>query len=330
MTDMQTTSDRTNARQDPSGRLTGSNEGSGVFRDPAKMVLLFNAAKALASTRELDQLLNVIVSEVQGVLQCEGAGVLLYDPERDDFYWRSVQDKESFLASAREEIRIPKDKGVCGWVFRRGEPALIHDAANDPRIYRGVEEKSGFTTRNMVCVPLQARDKPLGVLYALNKIETSFSEDDVEIMTALSVNVALAVENASYYESLVNSHRELERLNLVKNRMLNHLSHELKTPLAIIDASLKIMERRLEKRGVSSIDFPLERIYRNLNRLQTIEKQASHIVEEKEYPEREIILDFLSHLEDWMDIQSEEETRFGRSHQLFAEKNPGVLSRQVS
>jgi signal transduction histidine kinase len=285
----------------------GIHVDSGVFRDPAKMVLLFNAARALASTRELDQLLSVIVSEVQQVLQCEGSGVLLYDPAKDDFYWRSVTDKESFLASAREEIRIPKDRGVCGWVFSRGEPALIHDAANDPRIYRGVEEKSGFTTRNMVCVPLQAREKPLGVLYALNKIDNSFSRDDVEILMALGNYVALALENASYYESLMDSHMELERLNRVKNRMLNHLSHELKTPLAVIEASLKIMERRLEKWGVSSVDFPLERIYRNLSRLQTIEKQVGHIVEERDYPEQEIILDFLFHLEDWIDITREEE-----------------------
>ena len=270
------------------------------------MVLLFNAAKALASTRELDQLLNVIISEVQQVLQCEGSGVLLYDPEKDDFYWRSVKDKESFLASAREEIRIPKDKGVCGWVFSRGEPALVHDAVNDPRLYRGVEEKSGFTTRTMVCVPLQAREKTLGVLYALNKIDDSFSQDDVEILMALANYVALALENASYYESLANSHRELERRNRVKNRMLNHLSHELKTPLAVMEASLKIIERRLEKWGVSSVDFPMERVYRNLARLQIIEKQVAHIVEDNEYPEREIILDFLSHLEDWMDITAEE------------------------
>ena len=45
--------------------------------DPAKLVLLFNASNALASTTDLDHLLAVIVAEVQIVLNCEGAGVLL-------------------------------------------------------------------------------------------------------------------------------------------------------------------------------------------------------------------------------------------------------------
>lgn len=183
-------------------RPAAEGETCRVFIDPAKMILLFNASKALASTTDLDQLLSIIVSEVQTVLGCEGAGVLLYDGERDDFYWRSVQDKESYLSSAREEIRIPRDRGVCGWVFNSGEPALVHDAANDPRLYREVEEKSGFTTRNMICVPLQTREKRQGVLYALNKVDGSFTDEDVEIMMALSSSVVLALEHAAYYESL--------------------------------------------------------------------------------------------------------------------------------
>jgi len=154
----------------------GDDREAGAALDPAKMVLLLNASRALVSTRDVDQLLSVVNSEVRNVLDCEGAGVLLYDEEHDDFYWRSVQDDRSFLASAQDEIRIPKDKGVCGWVFQRGEPALVHDAANDPRLYRTVDEKSGFSTRNMVCVPLQTRERRLGVLYALNKTDGSFTE----------------------------------------------------------------------------------------------------------------------------------------------------------
>ena len=300
------------------GESSASVEASRI--DPTMMVLLFNASKALASTTDLDQLLSVIVSEVQNVLHCEGAGVLLYDEEKKDFYWRSVQDKGGFFSSARENIRIPKDQGVCGWVFATGQPALVHDAANDPRIYRQVEYKSGFTTRNMICVPLRTRDKQLGVLYALNKIDGSFTHEDVEIMQALSSNVALSLENASYYESLVKSHRELDRLNRVKNKILNHLAHELKTPLAIIEASLRIMERRLEREGVSWDKIPFERIGRNLERLKTIEKQVGHIVEEKEFPERQIVSAFLDHLGDFIEIEQEDEPRLKEALETLRHK----------
>jgi signal transduction histidine kinase len=288
--------------------------------DPAKLVLLFNASKALASTTDLDQLLAVIVGEVQNVLNCEGAGVLLYDRERDDFFWRTVRDKESFLSSAQEEIRIPKNQGVCGWVFSSGEPALVNDALNDPRVYREVDTKSGFVTRTMICVPLQTREKRLGVLYALNKIKGLFTDEDVEIMVALSSNVALALENASYYESLINSHKELERLNRVKSKMLNHLSHELGTPLAIVEASLKILQRRLEASGVADDQSAFDRIMRNIGRLKTIERQVSHIVEEKEYEQRQTISSLLNYIEELIEIEREEQPRLREALELLSNK----------
>jgi signal transduction histidine kinase len=288
-------------------RRGGREFGSQALRDPAKLILLFNASKALASTSDLDQLLAVIVGEVRFVLNCEGAAVVLYDPEKDDFYWRTVEDKGDFLASAREEIRIPKDQGVVGWVFSTGEPALINDAANEPRLYRPVEDKSGFRPRNLICVPLQTKDKRLGALYALGKVEGSFTDEDVEIMEALSSSIALALDNASYYESLMKSHTELERLNRVKTKMLHHLSHELMTPLAVIEASLRLMERRLHAERVDASGLPFERIRRNLERLKTMEKQVSFIIEEKEYEQRELIVACLDTLNDFMEITEEEE-----------------------
>jgi len=303
--------------------------GSEAVIDSAKLTLLFNASKALAVTTDLDQLLNVIVAEVRKVLECDGAGVALYDEEKDDFYWRIIQDKGSLLASARDEIRIPKDKGVCGWVFETGRPALVHDAANDPRLYRPVEDKSGFTTRNMICVPLKTRENSMGVLYALNKVADSFNGDDVEILAALSGNVALAMENASRYEDLMKSHKELERLNLVKNRILNHLSHELKTPLAIIEASLKIMQRKLKIEGLVADRFPFERIFRNLDRLKIVEKQVGHIVEEKEYPQRETVSAFLDNLSDLLDIQSEEEPWLADAIDALKRKMDELFPRKI-
>lgn len=313
MTEMRRAPDATEPQSKSEKPSEKSEAGRRGLHDPAKLVLLFNASKALASTTDLDQLLQVIVGEVKDVLDCEGAGLVLYDEEKDDFYWRSVEDKERFLSSARDEIRIPRDQGVCGWVFNTGEPALIHDAVNDPRVYRQVETKSGFLTRTMVCVPLKTREKNLGVLYALNKNEGSFTKEDVEILVALSGNVALALENASYFDSLTKSHAELERLNRVKNKILHHLSHELKTPLAIIEASLRTVARRLEMEGLNPERFPFDRILRNLGRLKTIEKQVGHIVEEKEFPERQLISLFLDHLKDFVEIEEEEEPRLGEA-----------------
>lgn len=323
--------DRSTSGQSTPAKATTSASG-GTVLGRGKLSLLFNASKALVSTTDVDQLLAVIIGEVRKVLECEGAAVVLNDPEKDDFYWRSVQDAQSLLSSARESIRIPKDRGVAGWVFQTGEPALINDAATDHRIYRTVEDRSGFRTRNMICVPLKTRENALGVLYALNKAHGPFTDEDVEILVALSGNVALALENAAHYESLTQSHRELERLNRVKNKMLNHLSHELKTPLAIVDASLRILQRKLE--GIESLpaDLPFERICRNLERLKTIERQVGHIVEERDTPYRRTISSFLDDLMDLMEVRKEEHPHLGEALEIIArtieEQFPGKIEQK--
>lgn len=287
---------------------------------PEKITLLYNAARALASTTSLDHLLAIVSTEVQKALGCEGVGVVLYDPERDDFYWRSVQDRDRLLSSAKEEIRIPKDKGVGGWVFETGKPALVHDAAKDPRLFRQVETRSGFTTKNMICVPLEASERRLGVLYALNKIKASFTEEDVEILLALAGNVALALENATFYDELKKAYEELARLNHVKNKMLHHLSHELKTPVAVSEATLGIIKRKLERIGVQVEELPFERLARSLERLKTIEKQVSHIVERKDYGEGRIMVDFLENLKDFAELQQDEYPRFKEAIELLKSK----------
>ncbi len=293
--------------------------------DPAKLLLLFNASKALASTTNLDQLLDIIVAEVQTIIECDGAGVLLYDEEKDDFYWRTVSDKQSFLASASDTIRIPKDRGVCGWVFNHGTPALVHDAATDPRLYREVDTKSGFRTRNMVCTPLQSGEKSLGVLYALNKTVGNFSEHDVEILMALSSNVALALENASFLERLTNSNVELQRLNRAKDKMLHHLSHELKTPIAIVDATLSVIKKKLEKAGLDPQRFPFERVTRNLDRLKTIEQQVMHILDGKDYTEKKVSEAFLDYIEDFLEIQEDEQPQLSLALKGIRQRIMGIF-----
>lgn len=288
--------------------------------DPTKMMLLFKASKTLASTVDQDELLGAIGTEVRNVLDCEGTGVVLYDEESGDFYWKSVQDKESLLSSVRERIRIPKDSGVAAWVFTEGKPALIHDATTDPRIYRGVETESGFMTRTMICVPLRTAEKSLGVLYALNKVEGRFTDEDVEILMALSTNIALALDHATQYDNLKKSHQELERLNRVKNKILNHLSHELKTPIAIIEASLAIIQRKLAAQSVPLEEAPVSRITRNLGRLKVIEKQVGHIVEEKDIPARKDMARLLDLLKDLMEIEGEEDPEIHKALEALARK----------
>jgi len=58
--------------------------------------------------------------------------------------------------------------------------------------------------------------------------------------------VALSIENARFAKELSEAYKEVSSLNRAKDRIIDHLSHELKTPVSILIASLKLMSRRLE------------------------------------------------------------------------------------
>ncbi len=77
-------------------------------------------------------------------------------------------------------------------------------------------------------------------------------------------------------EALVQSHRQLEQLNRAKTRAVNHISHELKTPLAVIRGNVRLLHRRLRAmRPGESFTAILEAMERNLDRLSLMQKQAT-------------------------------------------------------
>jgi hypothetical protein len=79
----------------------------------------------------------------------------------------------------------------------------VNDVQHDPRFARAADKKSGFVTRNMVCVPVKAKDKLLGVLQAINKKDSAlFTQEDLQDFVSLGNQVGIAIENANLYEEI--------------------------------------------------------------------------------------------------------------------------------
>ncbi len=135
---------------------------------------------------------------------------------------------------------------MSGQVFQTGEPALTNNPVDNPQFFKPFETRTGFTIRNEIIVPLNTREKTIGVLVVMNKREGQFTEEDVQVLSSLAGVVALALENATFFDELMNSYRELEDLNRVKSKILNHLSHELKIP-SPFSAALSLLWKRNSK-----------------------------------------------------------------------------------
>ena len=101
------------------------------------------------------------------------------------------------------DIRIKPGQGIAGWVAENHEPLIVPDVRTDQRFYDGVDAITGFETRSILCVPLKAKTKLIGVLEAINKTDgTRFTESDALMLSIFGAQAAMAIENARLYGEL--------------------------------------------------------------------------------------------------------------------------------
>ncbi|MEI6127748.1 MAG: GAF domain-containing protein, partial [Pseudomonadota bacterium] len=235
----------------------------------------------VTSILNMDELFEAIIEQTNQIMDTERSTVFLHD-EKSGTLW-------SFVATAMEKntIRIDSSYGVAGWVFQNREALILNDPYNDALFYGDIDSQSGFKTKNILCVPLiSRRGNCIGVFQTLNKKTGVFNENDTELLVSLSHYVAIALENANLYE-------ELKELDKVKERIINHLSHELKTPLAVLLAVLGQVSKKLTETGLDGLDKTIDRGRRNLNRLLDLQAKVDDIVSLKSAQEKQHLVKLL-------------------------------------
>ncbi len=162
-----------------------------------KLTALLDVGKAMASERNLDRLLQLILSEVTKVMEADRSSLFLVDRERNQLWSKIAQ------GLAVREIRIKIGMGISGFVAQTGKTVNIQDAYNDPRFNQETDRRTGYRTHTILCAPmLNKMNDVIGVLQVLNKRAGVFTREDEELLLALSSQAAVAIENAILYEDI--------------------------------------------------------------------------------------------------------------------------------
>jgi GAF domain-containing protein len=164
---------------------------------------LIDSSVRLNSMFNLPELLQTIMQTAADLLQAGAASLLLYDEVNKELTFDiAVGD----TADQVKTLRMPADKGIAGWVLQNQKPAVVHDAHKDKRFADSIDRALGLTTRSILAVPLNSRDRVLGVIEVINKkTRTGFSERDVEVASAFAAQAAVAIDNAHLYEKLADT-----------------------------------------------------------------------------------------------------------------------------
>ena len=270
--------------------------------------VLLRISTALPAYPELEKLLDYISDEIRVIMNTEVALVILLDEERNEFSYVGVAHDTPATEKRIKEFRFPADRSVAGKVVRTGEPIIVSDTSREPDFYPGVDQKIGYITRNMLEVPLRGRDQIIGVLCARNKKEGEFDRTDVELLTMIAGTVALFIENARVSEQLRSAYRQVTSLNKAKEKAINHLSHELKTPLSVLKASLSFLEKKMKALPEAVWKTGVERARRNLNRILDIQHQAEDIMMDRPYKMHGLLSLLLDECTDLLEVLAADET----------------------
>jgi PAS domain S-box-containing protein len=160
---------------------------------------LFDICQVISSSLDVTEVLTEVMDQIIRLTGAERSFLMLLDPSTGELEFRTARnmDRETIDSSSFEISR-----SVVTQVATSGEPVVTTNAQMDPR-FKAHESVIGYNLRSILCVPLRARGRVTGVIYADNRILSGlFSDRDRDLLAAFAGQAAIAIENARLFQSV--------------------------------------------------------------------------------------------------------------------------------
>jgi len=169
----------------------------------------------IAGEFQLGPLLRQIMEITQSIMDAEGCSLFLIDKETGDLIFHTTTGGHE--AQMKEICRLSMGCGIAGWCAEHGSTVRLSDVYADPRFADEYDKLTGFKTRNMICVPMIARGKLVGVSQVINHHHGHFSKSDEKLMESLVPMAAIAIDNARTHQRLLDKQMIKHDLELAKS-----------------------------------------------------------------------------------------------------------------
>jgi GAF domain-containing protein len=145
--------------------------------------------KKLMAMDEMENVLELISQEAKSLVDAERCSIFIVDDE-DKILWTKLSDGIG-------RIVIGLDSGVVGDTYRKKLPQIVNNPYDDERFLPNIDKKSGYTTKNMITVPIfNSKRNVMGILQLLNKKRFDFDNEDLELLTFFANYVSGSLELA--------------------------------------------------------------------------------------------------------------------------------------
>ena len=188
-----------------------------------RYVRLIEISRDLASTLDLDPLLNRIVEAARDITDAQAASILLYDDAGRQLYFQVATNMDPMMRG----LAVPMDS-IAGWIVTNRKSVRSGDVHKDKRHFNNVAQTLSFDTRSLMGIPMITKDKVIGVLEALNKKDGEFSATDEDMLTVLGAQAAVAIQNTRLFQ---------------QSDLIAEFVHELRTPLSSLSTATYLLTR---------------------------------------------------------------------------------------
>ncbi len=179
--------------------MTSKATGVGRNRQLQELSIFHGVAKALTSSLDLDSILQTIMDKMAEYFRPDTWSLLMVDEAMEELYFAIAVGAAS---EALKDVRLKVGEGIAGWVAKHGERLIVPDVMNDPRFSKRIDEMTQLETQSIICIPLRAKHRVLGVIQLVNVDMDGFGDEELFFLQALSDYAAIAIENARAVEKI--------------------------------------------------------------------------------------------------------------------------------
>ncbi|MEA3560732.1 MAG: GAF domain-containing SpoIIE family protein phosphatase [Candidatus Omnitrophota bacterium] len=172
---------------------------------------LIEVSRVINSTLDLTELLDIVMKIAKKVMRAEASSLMLIDEQAKELVYEVALGSKG--KEIKKKFRLKIGQGIAGWVAKYRKPLLVKDVTKDPRFFGKPDKTTGFKTRSILCVPMNAKDKTIGILQAINPLDrTMFSEEDTDLFTAFASQAAVAITNARMHRDILEKQKVEQEL----------------------------------------------------------------------------------------------------------------------
>ncbi len=259
---------------------------SDIYR--RELSALLKSSALINSSLQISDVLNFAMKAAEEFMEAEASSVFELDTEKREIFFRLARGAKGGFIQTR---RLKLGEGIAGRVIQSGKPMIVEDVQKESSFSDRFDKETGFRTRSLICVPLAIREKTVGAIQVINKKDgNTFTEEDLELLTALAPQIAVALDNAKLYQRLEENFKlTAEELKVTQQKLIRSersaaianlvqgVAHEVRNPIMSIGGFAVRMKAGLEEKH--KYHKYLDIILKQTSRLEKLVQDVKEISE---------------------------------------------------